>query len=241
MLHLLLPALASAPTWMEQLTAAAPPAPPHVPKQPPADQFEMSEFFQPLLELLWHLNPEEFIMVLLAVWPLALGTFAALKALTHNESDDDGGDGGAGSAGGEAAMAQLSSRMEAAQSTATTNLSSTIGRVEQSITDIQRNHDKRFADLHKDLAGIVWELSKLRADMARWQALAQLGARGAARATAPGAARSPTGGGALPVPERLPPDTNREEGAAMVRGAGGSADAAGARAWRGDATSSGGP
>ena len=30
-------------------------------------------------------------------------------------------------------------------------------------------HDGRFADLHKDLAGIVWEVSKLRAELARVQ------------------------------------------------------------------------
>ena len=34
--------------------------------------------------------------------------------------------------------------------------------------------------MHKDLAGIVWELSKLRADMARWQALAQLSVKSSA-------------------------------------------------------------
>ena len=47
-----------------------------------------------------------------------------------------------------------------------------IRQVEQQIVELQRSHDTRFADMHKDLAGIVWELSKLRADMARWQASA---------------------------------------------------------------------
>ena len=41
--------------------------------------------------------------------------------------------------------------------------------LQQQIVELQRSHDTRFADMHKDLAGIVWELSKLRADMARWQ------------------------------------------------------------------------
>ena len=63
----------------------------------------------------------------------------------------------------------------------TATLSGNMGKVEQQIVDLQRGHDQRFADLHKDLAGIVWELSKLRADMARWQALAQLGGRGSGR------------------------------------------------------------
>ena len=38
-----------------------------------------------------------------------------------------------------------------------------VQKVEAQINDLQRGHDTRFADLHKDLAGIVWELSKLRA------------------------------------------------------------------------------
>ena len=73
----------------------------------------------------------------------------------------------------------------------TATLSGNMSKVEQQIVDLQRGHDQRFADLHKDLAGIVWELSKLRADMARWQALAQLGGRGSGRGR---------GGAALPDP-----------------------------------------
>ena len=52
-----------------------------------------------------------------------------------------------------------------------------VKKVEQKVLEMGRAHDTKFNDLHKDLAGIVWELSKLRADMARWQALSQLGAR----------------------------------------------------------------
>ena len=59
-----------------------------------------------------------------------------------------------------------------------------VQKVEAQINDLQRGHDTRFADLHKDLAGIVWELSKLRADMARWQALAQLGVRSKSQSAA---------------------------------------------------------
>ena len=47
--------------------------------------------------------------------------------------------------------------------------------MEGQISELQRSHSGRFADLHKDLAGIVWELTKLRSDMARWQALAHVG------------------------------------------------------------------
>ena len=42
-------------------------------------------------------------------------------------------------------------------------MKSSVNKLEQQIADLQRGHDTRFADLHKDLAGIVWELSKLRA------------------------------------------------------------------------------
>eukprot|EP00900_Chrysochromulina_parva_P009242 jgi/Chrpa1/18319/Chrysochromulina_OHIO_Genome00004172-RA len=65
-------------------------------------------------------------------------------------------------------------RTEAALSISESNVQATVERVEQQIEALQRTHETRFMDLHKDLAGIVWELSKLRADMARWQALAQL-------------------------------------------------------------------
>ena len=74
----------------------------------------------------------------------------------------------------------------------TASLNTGLGSVQQQVTDLQRGHDGRFADLHKDLAGIVWELSKLRADMARWQALAQLSARQSTRgAAAPAAIAAP--------------------------------------------------
>ena len=40
----------------------------------------------------------------------------------------------------------------------TVTLQSNMSRVELQVVDLQRVHDQRFADLHKDLAGIVWEV-----------------------------------------------------------------------------------
>ena len=67
--------------------------------------------------------------------------------------------------------------------------------IEAQLADLQRStgsNGSRFGDMHKDLAGIVWQLSKLRTDMARWQSLSYLqpGAQGAAGAGAQGRAGS---------------------------------------------------
>merc|ERR1711871_1332113 len=131
----------------------------------------------PLVTVLSHLNPEEFIMLLATLFPLWLGLIATLRVLTGAtrstaldaaDADDRGG------AGFDAMAASVHVDVEKS----TEAMAVCVHKVEQQIADLQRAHDTRFADLHKDLAGIVWELSKLRADMARWQALAQLGARG---------------------------------------------------------------
>eukprot|EP00966_Prymnesium_polylepis_P253997 5869616-Prymnesium_polylepis.2 len=67
-------------------------------------------------------------------------------------------------------------------------------------------HGSRFGDLHKDLAGIVWELSKLRTDMARWQSLSYLA----------GQSGTPTSGGTriAGTPVRRGPGTDLESPAA---------------------------
>ena len=181
-------AAAAQSTWVDTLLAAGPPTPPEGPHQPPADQFEMSELIQPLLMALNHLNMEEFVMLVTAIWPLGMGLLALMRAISNNEKsgDEETGDGDHGHA-----IAQLSSRTESALTSQTEAVQKTIQGVETKVDALQTNHDARFADLHKDLAGIVWELSKLRADMARWQALAQLGARGASRSAASGGRRPP--------------------------------------------------
>ena len=88
--------------------------------------------------------------------------------------------------------------------------------IEQHAQAAQQAHDARFADLHKDLASIVWEVSKLRAELTRVQQQQQQQVRvggavpGGVRAAAAYAPRT-----ALP--------------------AGVAAGAPGARSWRGGA------
>lgn len=54
--------------------------------------------------------------------------------------------------------------MDVEQSTVT--LQSNISKVEQQMLDLRRGHEQRFADLHKDLAGIVWEVKAFIAPFA---------------------------------------------------------------------------
>ena len=155
--------------------------------------FEMADAWSPISDMLSHLLFEEFIMLLCAIFPICLGFVASLQVLTGQQRSglDAEHAGDLGELG-----ASLHHDVEESTHTLQTNMT----KVEQQITDLQRGHDQRFADLHKDLAGIVWELSKLRADMARWQALAQLGGRAGSRgagggAVDGGAAGGGTGGG----------------------------------------------
>jgi len=165
------------------------------------------------------------------LFPVTYGLIAAFRSFTNNEgggNDDDDAETGT--------VAELSTQAEAAIAQSV----SSVGRLEQQVDNLQRANDTRFADLHKDLAGIVWELSKLRADMARWQALAQLGARGSgargntngASPARAGSAAAQLGNASLPAPAVLPPDTRSQTahdgGEAQTAGP----DAAGARAWR---------
>jgi len=167
------------------------------------------------------------------LFPVTYGLIAAFRSFTNNEgegNDEDDAETGK--------VAELSTRAEAAIAQSV----STVGRLEQQVGDLQRANDTRFADLHKDLAGIVWELSKLRADMARWQALAQLGARGSGargstNGTSParaGSAAAHLGNASLPAPAVLPPDTRPQAAhdGGEAQAAGVRPDAAGARAWR---------
>jgi len=215
------------------LSAPAPDAmaTPTVAEPQPPDQFEMHEIWEPLGTMLYHLNMEEFVMLLTAVLPVCMGIWAVLNAITNVSK-----------VGGESAdassLGELSASVHHDVEQATSALQGGVGKVEQQLADLQRAHDTRFADLHKDLAGIVWELSKLRADMARWQALAQLGARGARSGASPSPKSAAAAGQtALPDSERLPaplPDVPRavalgEENASATQAA---QAAAGARAWR---------
>ena len=55
----------------------------------------------------------------------------------------------------------------AAASTSLSHVTSKLTSIEKQVQHTQQSHDSRFADLHKDLAGIVWEVSKLRAELTR--------------------------------------------------------------------------
>jgi len=125
-------------------------------------------------------TPDEFALLLTTIFPIGMGVAAAFRTLTGSIQSHTVDDHTRASGTVEA----LSNRTEAALSLTNSNVQATFCRVEKQINDMQRAHDTRFADLHKDLAGIVWELSKLRADMARWQALAQLGKSSSPRSLA---------------------------------------------------------
>ena len=102
------------------------------------------------------LTADEFILVLATIIPISIGLVAAFQTLTGIRAANDELDGG-------------TVATEAAIRASNSNTQATVYRMEQQIVDLQQAHETRFADLHKDLAGVVWELSKLRADMARWQ------------------------------------------------------------------------
>jgi len=198
---------------------------------------EVIQFFTPTLQLLEHLELDEFILLLMTIFPVTAGLMAALHQFTKRRGEQ------------QADASRVLSAMVETEA-ALSQSASTVGRLEQQVTDLQRVHDARFADLHKDLAGIVWELSKLRADMARWQALAQLAARGSSRcssangvtpsrmAATPGAAHAGSSAPhVLPAPTALPPDTRPDAQAASevdeAQTALARQEVAGARAWRG--------
>ena len=148
-----------------------PPPPQHPPIYPPllvGDVF--AAVVAEATTLLSQLEIDEFFLLLMTIFPLCYGLVSALRSLSGRRASSLDGE-----------LAEFSMRTEAALSISESNVQATVERVEQQIEALQRTHETRFMDLHKDLAGIVWELSKLRADMARWQALAQLGGRGSPR------------------------------------------------------------
>ena len=186
--------------------------------------FEMRDMFNPLMDMVSHLNAEEFIMLVLFIIPVSMGFVATLHVLTGvtkseldaQQEDIESGDMGA-------VTAAIHKDMEDSSASVTASVS----KVEQQIVELQRAHDTRFADLHKDLAGIVWELSKLRADMARWQALAQLGSRSSSSSKPPLASAKSSGA--------MLSGGGEGEAAASSNGGDKIGEAAGgARAWRGD-------
>ena len=85
-------------------------------------------------------------------------------------------------------------------------VTSKLSSIEKHVTHSQQSHDSRFADLNKDLAGIVWEVSKLRAELSRVRQQQ-----------------------AQPPPSPAPPDLARPAAAAP----GEPPEAFGARSWRG--------
>ena len=133
-------------------------------------QASLTELALPVWDVFVRLTGDEFALILTTFLSLGMGAIAALQVLTGTTMRETGqADRQEDLESG--AIAALSNRTEAALDVSETKMRSAISRVEQQISDVQRAHDTRFADLHKDLAGIVWELSKLRADMARWQVL----------------------------------------------------------------------
>lgn len=115
---------------------------------------ELIQFFVPMLQMFEHLEPDELVLFVTTLFPVTYGLIAAFRSFTNNEVGREAEDDAERGTVAEAAITQSVSA---------------VGRLEQQVGDLQRANDTRFADLHKDLAGIVWELSKLRADMARWQ------------------------------------------------------------------------
>ena len=139
---------------------SAEPSPPAEATSEAPVHHELIQFFVPMLQMLEHLEPDELVLLVTTLFPVTYGLIAAFRSFTNNEgggNDDDDAETGT--------VAELSTQAEAAIAQSV----SSVGRLEQQVDNLQRANDTRFADLHKDLAGIVWELSKLRADMARWQ------------------------------------------------------------------------
>jgi len=150
--------------------------------------------------LVSRLTVEEFCLVILTMLPL-LSMIITVFRLVAGSNREEGLQ--------EASeMRRLSTQIEELQTLMIRQSASAkegLVKIEQQIVNLQRHtdmHGSRFGDLHKDLAGIVWELSKLRTDMARWQSLSYLagqgGTLGAAAAQGRGAtaAASPRRGGA---------------------------------------------
>ena len=130
----------------------------------------VGSLLRPLGSLLTEITLEELVMIFCAVIPLSMGLGAASKVLTRKIEEVEEEQPKETKASGPAVSADLESAVSGMESAAT--------RVEQQMVSLQRFHDAQFADVHKDLAGIVWELSKLRADMARWQVRARASSRG---------------------------------------------------------------
>ena len=143
---------------------------------------QINELLKVVVVVLSHLNLEELVLLITTLVPLTFGLVAFLHDLTGKNKEPDKEDIEHGS------MAQLSARTEAAINQSSQTIDSSVRRLEQQIADLSEGHDTRFVDLHKDLAGVVWELSKLRADMARWQAHSQQKPRDDPRPSAGGAA-----------------------------------------------------
>ena len=78
---------------------------------------------------------------------------------------------------GSAEMAGQIVQLKAVLAEQSESMEPRLAGIEAQLADLQRStgsNGSRFGDLHKDLAGIVWELSKLRTDLARWQSLSYL-------------------------------------------------------------------
>lgn len=128
-----------------------------------SDQFELADAVAPISEVFSHLLADEFVMVVLFLWPFCLGVIASLRAMTgvDTKADEDDDEGSTGGPGNGAVAASIHADVEKSTETMT----SSVQKVEKHLDDLQRSHDTRFADLHKDLAGIVWEVRRIHIHM----------------------------------------------------------------------------
>ncbi|KAL1500480.1 hypothetical protein AB1Y20_013137 [Prymnesium parvum] len=162
----------------------------------------VGQLLETTLQMLSRMEIEELCLLLICVLPLmsVLRTICRSPAGASEELSRDKEECAPDDV---RALSRKIDLLSAALSEQTRSAKEGIQRVESCVASLQQNagaHNSKFGDLHKDLAGIVWELSKLRSDVARWQApshaagtaKAQGGiAAGASRASMPAQRCSP--------------------------------------------------
>ena len=138
--------------------------------------------------------------------PVRCPRSCAPPAGNTDQSRDDSSDGHRQQHSDAALSCVARQAATAATSSTLNHVTSKLASIEKHVTHSQQSHDSRFADLNKDLAGIVWEVSKLRAELSRVRQQQ-----------------------AQPPPSAAPPDLARPAAAAPGEPPG----AFGARSWRG--------
>jgi len=159
------------------------------------------EYVTPTLQLLDHMSLEELVLVLASLLPLSTGWVAAFQAFTYRSRPSSGRAGGEG-------LERMERAFATQEHAALATLRATEQHLDERVAELRRTDEARCNDLHRDLLGIVYEVSKLRVDMARL-AQAQLGVS-YSRAAVPSPSRLPTtyhqgqGISTLPAPAVLP-------------------------------------